>query len=111
MKKNNKILLSIKNASYQYNDAEEGEYAEDGEYSEEGEYTEDGEYSEEGEYTEDGEYAEEIKEHFSKYNRYLFCENKVDSIMTALNNISSSPSLHMPCSAFDPKTISEEFIK
>ncbi len=27
MKKNNKILLSIKNASYQYNDAEEGEYA------------------------------------------------------------------------------------
>lgn len=27
MKKNNKILLSIKNASYQYGDAEEGEYA------------------------------------------------------------------------------------
>ena len=27
MKKNNKILLSIKNASYQYNDAEKGEYA------------------------------------------------------------------------------------
>lgn len=27
MKKNNKILLSIRNASYQYSDAEEGEYA------------------------------------------------------------------------------------
>lgn len=27
MKKNTKVLLSIKNASYQYNDAEEGEYA------------------------------------------------------------------------------------
>ena len=59
----------------------------------------------------DGEYAEKIKEHFSEYNRYLFCKNKVDSIVATLNNIDSSPSLHMPCSAFEPKAISEEFIK
>jgi len=59
----------------------------------------------------DGEYAEEIRDFLSKYDRYVFCDNNEESIISALNSIDKRPSLRSPCASFDPMNIAEEYIR
>ena len=58
----------------------------------------------------DGENASRIKEYFSNYNRYVFCDNNEKSILEALNNLGNDSSLKTPCLSFSPKSIAKDFI-
>ena len=58
----------------------------------------------------DGDYAEEIKKYFEKFDRYLICENRIESIIETLKEIPEDIKYKTPCEFFNTKKIAEEFI-
>lgn len=46
-----------------------------------------------------------IKDYFSKYDRFIFCENTINSIAAALDSITSSLPEEMVVEAFSPETV------
>lgn len=51
-----------------------------------------------------------LKDYFSKFDRYVFCENNTEDILSAMKTITAGPQRRMPVDAFSPKAVVKLFI-
>ena len=51
-----------------------------------------------------------LKDYFSKFDRYVFCENNSDDILSAMKTITAGPQRQMPVYDFYPKAVVKMFI-
>lgn len=58
----------------------------------------------------DGNIVDDVKHYFSKYDKFFFCENNVDSIVSSLHAIDENYHLTEPISDFSPEKIAIEFL-
>lgn len=58
----------------------------------------------------DGDKKEEIRKYLDSFDRYIMCDNNVNSITTIITEIMSSNDEYEPCKNFEPETIAQRFI-
>lgn len=59
----------------------------------------------------DGSIVDDVKQYFSKYDKFYFCENNVDSIISSLVVIDENYKLTEPIPDFSPEIISRAFLE
>lgn len=59
----------------------------------------------------DGENKEEIKKYLESFDRYIICENNIQSVTSALNDIVNSSKAYSPCSSFAPEIIANSLLR
>ena len=58
----------------------------------------------------DGEYKQEIFKYLNEYNRFVFCDNKVESIKESIKNICLEKVKYKPLDILNAKNIALSFL-
>lgn len=58
----------------------------------------------------DGDDRDEMKEYLRSFNRFYICDNNIESIETAINEIMESSKEWLPCSNLKPTVVAKEII-
>lgn len=59
----------------------------------------------------DGDNKKELREYFSKFNRYIMCDNNKIDIEKTLKDIIDNPKEYFPCEQLKPKSIAKKFVE